>query len=279
MIADFLAEPLVSAALREDLGRAGDITSAAVVPAGTQAEALFTARAAGRIAGIEAALLAFRILDPAVAVTLHLPSGSAVEPGQTIAAVRGDARVILAAERTALNLAGHLSGIATLTSSFVAAVAGTKAHIVCTRKTTPGLRMLEKAAVRSGGGFNHRFGLDDAVLIKDNHVAIAGGITPAVTRVRAAAGHLVKIELEVDTLTQLDEALALGVDLILLDNMSLEQLSEAVERTAGRALLEASGSMRLERVAAVAGTGIDLISIGALTHSSQTLDIGLDIAT
>jgi nicotinate-nucleotide pyrophosphorylase (carboxylating) len=277
MLHRILVEPIVRGALLEDLGRAGDITTDAIVPQDCQAEAFFVAREAGSISGLETALLAFTLLEPASELEILRPSGSTVSAGETIAVVRSSARAILTGERTALNILGRLCGIATMTSRYVAAVAGTTTHIVCTRKTTPGLRALEKEAVRNGGGHNHRFGLDDAVLIKDNHIAVAGGIRPAIERARAHIGHLVKIELEVDTLAQLQEALDLKVDLILLDNMSTEQLKQAVRTTAGRAILEASGSMNLERVAEVAGTGVDLISVGALTHSSRTLDIGLDI--
>jgi nicotinate-nucleotide pyrophosphorylase (carboxylating) len=267
----------VRAALLEDLGRAGDITTDAIVGIERTAQATFAARESGIVAGIEAAVVAFQLLDENIRVDIAAASGTRVEAGQTIARIAGSARAILSAERTALNLVGHLSGIASLTAQFVEAVRATKCHIVCTRKTMPGLRGLEKFAVRAGGGFNHRFGLDDAVLIKDNHIAVAGGIRNAVTRVRTQIGHLVKVELEVDTFEQLREAVELQVDLILLDNMTTRELEEAVAFVNGRAILEASGSMRLERVAEVAAAGVDLLSVGALTHSSHTLDIGLDI--
>lgn len=273
-----LYEDLVRRALAEDLGRAGDVTTDAIVPPGRAAEARLVARAAGRIAGLDPALAAFRLLDPAVESEVAVAEGSDAAAGATIATVRGPARAILTAERTALNLLGHLSGIATATRGLVAAVAGHRARIVCTRKTTPGLRALEKHAVRAGGGANHRFGLDDAVLIKDNHVALAGGVAPAVERARAAAGHLVKIEVEVDTLEQLDQALEAGADAVLLDNMPLETLRRAVERVRGRAITEASGGITAETAAAIAATGVDLISVGWLTHSAPALDVALDVA-
>ena len=272
-----LWEEAVRRALAEDLGRAGDLTTDAIVPPDLVAEARLVARAAGRIAGLAPALAAFRLLDPAVESEVALPDGSDADAGATIATVRGPARAILAAERTALNFLGHLSGIATATRDLVAAVAGHRARIVCTRKTTPGLRALEKHAVRAGGGANHRFGLDDAVLIKDNHVALAGGVAPAIERARAAAGHLVKIEVEVDTLDQLDEALAAGADAVLLDNMPLDVLRQAVERARGRAITEASGGITAETAAAVAATGVDLISAGWLTHSAPALDVALEV--
>jgi nicotinate-nucleotide pyrophosphorylase (carboxylating) len=273
-----LFEPLVRAALVEDLGLGGDVTSEATVPAGLRASAAFVARQAGVLAGLDAALEAFRILDPETAFDVRLRDGDRVAPGTTIAHVTSDARALLGAERTALNLLCHLSGIATATSRYVDA-AGGRAAIAETRKTLPGLRALQKYAVRAGGGANHRFRLDDAILIKDNHVALAGGIAPALDRARERAGHLMKVEIEVDTLAQLDEVLAHphGADAILLDNFSLDDLVVAVRRARGRATLEASGGITLDTVAAVAATGVDVISIGALTHSVTALDIGLDI--
>lgn len=271
-----LLEPVVRAALLEDLGRAGDLTTDAIVSADAMARAAMNARVAGVVAGVDAAIVTFSLLDPAMHITVHHPDGALVAAGDQVMQLHGKARAILSGERTALNFMGRLCGIATLTAQFVAEVAHTKTTIVCTRKTTPGLRFLEKDAVRLGGGKNHRFGLDDAVLIKDNHIAAAGGVTNAVRRVRAYVGHLVKIELEVDTLQQLDEALALNVDIVLLDNMEIDQLRAAVAVTQGRALLEASGSMQLERVRAVADTGVDLISVGSLTHSVKNFDLGLD---
>jgi nicotinate-nucleotide pyrophosphorylase (carboxylating) len=234
------------------------------------------ARQPGIVAGLDLAKLAFRITNPEIEMMVMQPDGSEVEEGQVIASVTGPARGILTAERTALNFLCHLSGIATATASFVAAVRGYKTRIVCTRKTTPGLRAIEKYAVRAGGSSNHRFGLDDAILIKDNHVAIAGGIRPAMERARAGVGHLVKIEVEVDTLAQLEEVLALGPDAVLLDNMSVEDLRKAVEMVAGQAVTEASGRITAETAPAIAAAGVDIISIGWLTHSAPILDIGLD---
>ncbi|HWM91260.1 MAG TPA: carboxylating nicotinate-nucleotide diphosphorylase [Thermoanaerobaculia bacterium] len=272
-----LYEPLVRRALEEDLGRAGDLTSDAILPPDLLAEAAVVARKAGRIAGLEAATSAFRILDPKVQVELRSADGRDAAAGEVLALVRGPARSILSAERTALNLLGRLCGVATTTRDLVALVASHGTRIVCTRKTTPGLRALEKYAVRAGGGSNHRFGLDDAVLIKDNHVALAGGIRPAVERARAYVGHLVKIEVEVDSLEQLGEALDLKVDVVLLDNMSLDTLREAVRMAKGKTLTEASGGITPQTAPAVAATGVDMISVGWLTHSSPALDVALDI--
>ena len=272
---DALVEPIVRAALAEDLGRSGDLTSMACVDAHARLTVQFAARQAGRIAGLNCARLAIAAMDPD-ADFHEMANGPAVSAGAVLARVSGDARSILAAERVALNLLGRLSGIATLTAAYVEAVAGTGARITDTRKTTPGLRALEKYAVRCGGGFNHRFGLDDAILIKDNHVAACGGVGPALIRAKAAAGHLVKVEVEVDSLSQLDEALAHAPDVIMLDNFALKDLREAVRRTAGRVILEASGGVTLATVRAIAETGVDVISVGALTHSAPTLDVGLD---
>lgn len=272
-----MIEPLVRATLLEDLGRAGDLTTDAIVPADTVAEARLVARQEGVAAGLDLAVLAFRLIDPAIAVTIARPDGSALRPGDTLATIAGPARGILTAERTALNFLCRLSGIASATAAIVASAAGHKARIVCTRKTTPGLRAVEKYAVRVGGGSNHRFGLDDAVLIKDNHVAIAGGVRPALQRARAHVGHLVKIELEVDTIEQLEEALGEGVDAVLLDNMDLPTLSEAVQLVDCRAITEASGRVNPVTAPLIAATGVDLISVGWLTHSAPILDIGLDI--
>ena len=273
-----LYEPLVRRALEEDLGRAGDLTSDAILPPDLLAEAAVVARKAGRIAGLEAATSAFRILDPKAQVELRSADGCDAAAGEILAIVRGPARSLLSAERTALNLLGRLCGVATTTRDLVALVAPHGTRIVCTRKTTPGLRALEKYAVRAGGGSNHRFGLDDAVLIKDNHVALAGGIRPAVERARAYVGHFVKIEVEVDSLEQLGQALDLKVDVVLLDNMSLETLREAVRMAKGKALTEASGGITPQTAPAVAATGVDMISVGWLTHSSPALDVALDIA-
>jgi nicotinate-nucleotide pyrophosphorylase (carboxylating) len=271
-----MIEPLVRTALLEDLGRAGDLTSDAIAPADLVVSAALVARQDGVVAGLDLAALAFRLIDESVEISRQRGDGERVAPGETIAVVRGGARAVLSAERTALNFLCRLSGIASATASIVAAVAGQKARIVCTRKTTPGLRTVEKYAVRTGGGANHRFGLDDAVLIKDNHIVIAGGVKTAIERARAGVGHLVKIEVEVDTLAQLEEALAVGVDAVLLDNMSLDQLRQAVSLVAGRAITEASGRVTPETAPAIAATGVDLISIGWLTHSARALDIGLD---
>jgi nicotinate-nucleotide pyrophosphorylase (carboxylating) len=271
-----MLEPIVRTALLEDLGQAGDLTTDAIVPLTMHAQTELVARRSGVIAGIELAALAFRLIDARIEFAAERPDGSAVGPGDVIATVSGPARGILTAERTALNFLCHLSGVATATAAVVAAVRGYKARIVCTRKTTPGLRAVEKHAVRAGGGSNHRFGLDDAVLIKDNHVAIAGGIRPAVMRARSRVGHLVKIEVEVDTLDQLDTVLELDVDAVLLDNMTPDQLAEGVTRVAGRVITEASGRIVPATAPAVAAAGVDLISIGGLTHSVEVLDIGLD---
>lgn len=271
-----MLEPLVRAALLEDLGRAADLTTAAIVPAAARAETALVARQAGVVAGLELAVLAFRLIEPDIEIAAIRPDGSEISSGDVIATVQGPARGMLTAERTALNFLCHLSGIATATASVVNAVRGYKVHIVCTRKTTPGLRAVEKHAVRAGGGSNHRFGLDDAVLIKDNHIAIAGGIRSAVERARSAVGHLVKIEVEVEDLDQLDEALAIGVDAVLLDNMGPAMLARSVGQVAGRALTEASGRITPATAPAIAAAGVDLISIGWLTHSAPALDIGLD---
>jgi len=273
---DIMLEPMVRAALLEDLGRAGDITTDAIVPAGLTTRLEMRARDAGVVAGLDLARLAFRLVDPSVRLEVSLADGSAVEPGDLIAAVTGPARALLTGERVALNYLCHLSGIASATSRLVGAVRHTAARICCTRKTTPGLRAVQKYAVRAGGGSNHRFGLDDAVLIKDNHVAIAGGVVPAILRAREHVGHLVKIELEVDTLAQLEEALTVGADAFLLDNMTPDQLRVAVELIGGRAIAEASGRITPETARPIAEAGVDLISAGWLTHSVRVLDIGLD---
>ena len=273
-----LIEPIVRAALAEDLGRAGDITTDAIVPVDARTETLMTARQAGVLAGLDAGLMAFELLDPGLDIERLCPDGSRVERGQPVARISGRARPVLAAERTALNLVCRLSGVATATRALVDAIAGHRAKIVCTRKTTPGLRILEKEAVRLGGGANHRFGLDDAMLIKDNHVGVAGGVGAALERARAHAGHLVKIELEVDTLDQLAEALEHGVDAVLLDNMDPPTLRRAVAMVAGRAVTEASGRITRETAPAIAAAGVDLISSGWITHSAPILDLGLDIA-
>src|ERR1700761_1621652 len=271
-----LVEPIVVHALEEDLGRAGDITSELIIPESKKAKVKLAARKPGTIAGLVAAECAFRMVDPDLKFTVKLPDGSQAKAGAVVATIEGSARSILTAERVALNFTGHLSGIATATRALVDAVKGTKARIVETRKTTPGLRLLEKYAVRCGGGFNHRFGLDDGVLIKNNHIAAAGSITKAVNAARAGSAHMVKIEVEVDTLKQLEEALKIGVDTILLDNMPPETLRKAVEMARGRAVLEASGNITIATVRDVAATGVDYISSGAITHSATNLDLGLD---
>jgi nicotinate-nucleotide pyrophosphorylase (carboxylating) len=273
---DVLIEPIVRAALAEDLGRAGDITSAACIDADARLAARFASRKFGVASGVGCARLSLLALDPTASFEIVVNDGEALQGGTVIAHVQANARALLSAERTALNLLGRLCGIATLTNAYVEAVVGTGAVITDTRKTTPGLRALEKYAVRCGGGVNHRFGLDDAILIKDNHVVAAGGVGAAIRRAKAAAGHLVKIEAEVDGLDQLDEALAERPDVIMLDNFSLTDLRRAVARAKGHVVLEASGGVTLEAVRAIAETGVDVISVGALTHSAAVLDIGLD---
>ena len=277
---DVLIEPVVRAALAEDLGRAGDLTSQACIPSDARMSGVFAARKAGVAAGVDAVRIAVRMLDADAEVETLVQDGQAFADGTALVRVQAQARALLAAERTALNVLGRMCGIATLTHAYVEAVKGTQARITDTRKTTPGLRALEKHAVVCGGGMNHRFGLDDAILIKDNHVAVCGGVGPAVRRARAHAGHLVKIEVEVDSLDQLDQALAERPDVVMLDNFPLAALREAVERAGvspfGRPVLEASGGVTLETVGDIARTGVDVISVGALTHSAPTLDIGLD---
>lgn len=273
---DVMLEPLVRAALIEDLGRAGDLTTDAIVPADAKARMTIRARQPGVIAGLDLARLAFACVDPRIRFDVAVPDGGDVTPGTVVGTVSGPARGLLTGERVALNFLCHLSGIASVTRRIVEAVKPHKAQVVDTRKTTPGLRAVEKYAVRVAGGGNHRFGLDDAVLIKDNHIAVAGGIAPAIQRARAAVGHLVKIEVEVDTLDQLREALAVGVDAVLLDNMPPDTLREAVALVAGRAITEASGRVTPETAPAIAAVGVDLISVGWITHSAPVLDLGLD---
>lgn len=273
----FQYEDLLRRALDEDLGRGGDLTTDSLVPAEVRARGRVVARQGGRVAGLEVALHTFRLLDPSVECRVLTPDGSDAEPGQVLAVVEGPARVLLTGERVCLNLLGRLCGVATATRAMCRLAAGTRARVVDTRKTTPGLRALEKYAVRCGGGGNHRLGLDDAVLIKDNHLVVAGGVSEAVARVRVAVGHMVKVELEVDTLDQLREGLEAGVDAFLLDNMDAATLREAVAIVGGRALLEASGGITTATLASVAATGVDLISVGALTHSAPALDVALDL--
>lgn len=276
MIHQLMIEPIVRAALLEDLGRAGDLTTDAIIPADARASVALVAREHGVVAGLDCARLAWQLLDPSVQLTVHLPDGSRVGPGQEIAVATGSARALLTGERVGLNLLGHLSGVASQTRGIVDAVRHTSTAVVDTRKTTPGLRSLEKYAVRCGGGQNHRFGLDDAVLIKDNHIAVAGGITPAVRRVREQIGHMVKVEVEVDSLDQLRELLELKVDAVLLDNMGPEMLREAVALVDGRMLTEASGRITAQTAVPIAESGVDMMSVGWLTHSAPVLDIGLD---
>ncbi len=271
-----MLEPVVRAALLEDLGRAGDLTTDAIVPAQARAETALVARQAGTVAGLDIAALAFRLVEPKIEITVERPDGTRLTPGDVVATIAGPTRGILTGERVALNFLGHLSGVASATATLVQAVNGHKARICCTRKTMPGLRALQKYAVRAGGGINHRFGLDDAVLIKDNHVAAAGGIRPAILAARGGVGHLVKIEVEVDTLAQLEEALAVGIDAVLLDNMKPDELAKAVRMIDGRAIAEASGRITPATAPAIAAAGVDLISAGWLTHSASVLDIGLD---
>lgn len=277
MINPLLIEEAVRAALNEDLGRAGDITSQATIPANAKATAVIASRQAGVIAGIDFARFAFRMMSPDLKFEICVNDGGAVSAGTEVARISGPARALLSGERVALNYLGRLSGIASLTAKFAAEISHTKARIADTRKTTPGLRAFEKYAVRCGGGMNHRFGLDDAVLIKDNHIAVAGGVAAALRAAKACVGHLVKIEIEVDNLQQLAEVIAVGADVVLLDNMSLVQLRDAVKLVAGKIQCEASGNVNLSTVKAIAETGVDIISSGALTHSAPALDLGLDI--
>jgi nicotinate-nucleotide pyrophosphorylase (carboxylating) len=268
----------VQRALDEDLGRAGDVTSIATIPENTPARAILVARQAGVIAGLPLAVATLQKLSPDIRIEAHARDGAVVAAGLHVLTIDGPARAVLAGERTALNFVGRLSGIATLTADYVRHTAGTKLRICCTRKTTPGLRALEKYAVRCGGGFNHRFGLDDAILIKDNHIAVAGGVRPVLERARSHAGHLVKIEIEVDTLAQLREVLDTGLaDVVLLDNMDIPTLSEAVKLARGRVVLEASGGVTQSSIARIAATGVDYASSGALTHSAPNLDVAMDI--
>ncbi|KFC73391.1 Nicotinate-nucleotide pyrophosphorylase [Bosea sp. LC85] len=267
----------VRTALIEDLGRAGDITTLATIPTGKRARAVIAARKSGVIAGLPFAREAFRQYDPSVRFEAAMSDGDRLDPGAIVARIEGEARSVLSAERVALNFMGRLSGIATLAAAYVGKVAGTKAMIVDTRKTTPGLRAFEKYAVRCGGAGNHRYGLDDAILIKDNHVAVAGGIRPALQAAKRQAGNFVKIEIEVDTLAQLEEVIAEGADIVMLDNMSVADLITGVAMVGGRMKVEASGGVTLDTVAAIAATGVDMISVGALTHSASVLDLGLDI--
>lgn len=275
---DVVIEPIVRMALAEDLGRAGDVTTLATVATDLEVQWVLRARSAGVLAGLDAAALTLRLIDPKALLQPRLREGATLAAGDVIATLHGKAQSLLMAERVMLNFLGPLSGIASLTARYVEAVKGTNAKITCTRKTTPGLRALQKKAVRLGGGSNHRFGLDDAILIKDNHVAAAGGIVPALTRAKAYGGHLLPIEVEVDSLAQLEEALPFAPTCIMLDNFSLVDLRAAVARVAGAVTLEASGGINLSTVADICATGVDYISVGALTHSAPCLDLGLDEA-
>ncbi len=277
MLNPLIITQAVQSALMEDLGRAGDLTSQALIPASARAIASMVSRKHGVLAGVDLAVATFRMLDPNAVIHVLKQDSDTLNAGDTLLTVEGAAQAVLSAERVALNYVSHLSGIASTTAELVKAVAHTKAKITCTRKTTPGLRALEKHAVSCGGGSNHRFGLDDAVLIKDNHIAVMGNIKDTLRAAKASIGHLVKVEIEVDTLEQLDQVLEEGADCVLLDNMDLPTLKEAVRRINGQMLAEASGNVRLETVAGIAQTGVDLIAVGWITHSAPTLDIGLDI--
>jgi nicotinate-nucleotide pyrophosphorylase (carboxylating) len=277
-LSPLVIEQAVVRALDEDLGRAGDVTSIATIPETTAARAIMVARQAGVIAGLPLAVATFQKLSSDIEIEAHVRDGAAVAKGVHVLTISGPARAVLAGERTALNFVGRLSGVATLTADYVRHTAGTKLRICCTRKTTPGLRALEKYAVRCGGGFNHRFGLDDAILIKDNHVAVAGGVRPVLERARRHVGHLVKVEIEVDTLIQLREVLDTGLaDVVLLDNMDIPTLTEAVKLAQGRVVLEASGGVTPDSIAQIALTGVDYVSSGALTHSAPNFDVAIDI--
>ncbi|TNF22684.1 MAG: carboxylating nicotinate-nucleotide diphosphorylase [Rhodobacteraceae bacterium] len=274
---DLVLEPMLRMALMEDLGSYGDITTRTTIAPGTRYVARLNAREAGIVSGMQVAALAFRLVDPALEITTHRPDGSACAPGDLLMEIAGEAASILSGERVALNFAGRLSGIATMTAAFVEQTEGTQTRITCTRKTTPGLRIVEKLAVLHGGGFNHRYSLSDAILIKDNHIAAAGGIRPVLEACKARASHMMRVEIEVDRLDQLAEVLEVGgADVVLLDNMDSDTLRRAVDLVSGRMVTEASGNMKLERIAEVAATGVDYISSGALTHSAPTLDLGLD---
>ncbi len=275
-LSSLIVEDAVARALKEDFGDAGDITTNATIPAAANAKAVIAARKPGVIAGVDAALAAFRLTDPAINITVEKQDGARVQKGDVILSIDGPARGVLSAERVALNFMGHLSGIATATAALVDAVKGTGVKIACTRKTAPGLRAFQKHAVKCGGGHNHRFGLYDAVMIKDNHIAAAGGIAEALSAARADVGHMVKIQIEVDGLGQLEDALANGADVILLDNFEPETMKRAVEINKGRAVLEASGNITIDTVRTVAETGVDVISSGWITHSAPNLDLGLD---
>ena len=277
VVPDLILEPLVRNALQEDLGSYGDITTRCVIPSDTQYKARLNSRSDAVVSGMQVAALAFRLVDPTLEVTTHYGDGEDCKSGDTLMEISGSAASILSAERVALNFAGRLTGIATMTAGFVAETKGTSTRVTCTRKTTPGLRIVEKLAVLHGGGFNHRYSLSDAILIKDNHIAAAGGVSAALIAAKANASHMMAVEIEVDTLAQLEEALATGgASAVLLDNMDNATLVKAVEMVSGRMTTEASGNVKLDRIASIAATGVDYISSGALTHSAQTVDLGLD---
>ena len=277
VVPDLIFEPLVRNALQEDLGSYGDITTRCVIPSDTQYKARLNSRSDAVVSGMQVAALAFRLVDPTLEVTTHFGDGEACKSGDTLMEISGSAASILSAERVALNFAGRLTGIATMTAGFVAETKGTSTRVTCTRKTTPGLRIVEKLAVLHGGGFNHRYSLSDAILIKDNHIAAAGGVSAALTAAKANASHMMAVEIEVDTLAQLEEVLVTGgASAVLLDNMDNATLAEAVEMVSGRMTTEASGNVKLDRIASISATGVDYVSSGALTHSAQTVDLGLD---
>lgn len=271
-----LVEKAVAAALAEDLGDAGDITTTATIPADAAIQGVIAARKSGVIAGVDLARATFQQMDASIDIRIENADGARASAGDRVISIAGPARAILSAERVALNFLSHLSGVATATNALVEAVKGTNAKIVCTRKTTPGLRAFEKYAVRCGGGYNHRFGLYDAVMIKDNHIAASGGLEKALKAARDAVGHMVKIEVEIDRLDQLEAALGGGADIVMLDNMSPDDMRAAVAANKGRIVLEASGNVTVETARAIAETGVDIISSGWITHSAPILDLGLD---
>ncbi|WP_299921228.1 carboxylating nicotinate-nucleotide diphosphorylase [uncultured Pelagimonas sp.] len=276
-VPDLVLEPMIRNALMEDLGSYGDVTTRAVIPAGTTYDARLNAREDGVVSGMQVAAIAFRLVDPDLQIVTHIGDGQPCKKGDTLMTIKGSAASILSGERVALNFAGRLTGIATKTAGFVERATGTDARITCTRKTTPGLRLVEKLAVLHGGGFNHRYSLSDAILIKDNHIAAAGGVHAVLEATKAHASHMMAVEIEVDTLEQLAEVLEVGgASVVLLDNMDNDMLREAVAMVGGRMTTEASGNVTLDRIASIAATGVDYISSGALTHSARTLDLGLD---
>ena len=276
-VPDIVLEPAIRTAILEDMGAGGDVTTRSVLPAGQRYTARLNARQDAVVSGMQVAALTFRLIDPTLAIDVAIPDATRCRAGDTLMTVEGSAASILAAERVALNFAGRLTGTATLTARFVEAVAGTGARITCTRKTTPGLKLLEKLAVLHGGGYNHRFSLSDGILIKDNHIAAAGGVRPVLEAVKRSAGHMVAVEIEIDGLSQLDEVLEVGgASAVLFDNMTTADMAEAVRRIDGRLRTEASGNVHLDRLSEIAATGVDYISSGALTHSAGTVDLGLD---